>query len=288
MIHPFWWFLCQSFGEELQKKKKKNCEVSKMNDLFHFRRLFFKKKLKESQWLLERCKQWNILRKFFNSQILLRWASEHKYFPLFLFSSQSPDMFTSDGFIFHNDYSLNRFECKTQYLSLRLCLVQLKEELSHGNIISQIMNGNHLKSIKMNISYTQIKWNKIIDLYWCNCFSYHERYSSGFLLSRLIRGVTENFNTFERAKEVENFFSTVSINYYLNIQQFCPIINGILSLFLSHESTNNHHSFQRMQPGAELTIKQAIENIVSNAKWLQRDRQQIKEFLQNDATSRNS
>lgn len=137
-----------------------------------------------------------------------------------LFSSQSPDMFTSDGFIFHNDYSLNRFECKTQYLSLRLCLVQLKEELSHGNIISQIMNGNHLKSIKMNISYTQIKWNKIIDLYWCNCFSYHERYSSGFLLSRLIRGVTENFNTFERAKEVENFFSTVSINYYLNIQQF--------------------------------------------------------------------
>ncbi|OQR78091.1 puromycin-sensitive aminopeptidase-like, partial [Tropilaelaps mercedesae] len=79
--------------------------------------------------------------------------------------------------------------------------------------------------------------------YKANHDRYSKRYNSGFLLSRLIKGVTENFNTFEKAKEVEDFFA------------------------------------KRTHPGAELAIKQAIESIISNAKWLQRDQQLIKEFL---------
>ncbi|XP_022705522.1 puromycin-sensitive aminopeptidase-like isoform X2 [Varroa jacobsoni] len=79
--------------------------------------------------------------------------------------------------------------------------------------------------------------------YQANHKRYSKRYNSGFLISRLIKGVTENFKTFEKAKEVEQFFANRAI------------------------------------PGTELTIKQTIESIISNAKWLQRDQKVIEEFL---------
>lgn len=64
------------------------------------------------------------------------------------------------------------------------------------------------------------------------------------MLTRLIKYLTENFATEERAVEVEEFFK-------------------------------KHHS-----PGAERTIQQSIETIRLNAAWLNRDLEAIREYLQ--------
>lgn len=73
-----------------------------------------------------------------------------------------------------------------------------------------------------------------------------ERYQGGFLLSRLIKYLIENFASEERAKEVEEFFQ----------------VNQI--------------------PGCERTVSQAVETIRLNAAWLQRDREQLALFLRDD------
>ncbi|XP_016993881.2 puromycin-sensitive aminopeptidase isoform X1 [Drosophila takahashii] len=73
-----------------------------------------------------------------------------------------------------------------------------------------------------------------------------ERYQGGFLLSRLIKYLIENFASEERAKEVEEFFQTNQI------------------------------------PGCERTVSQAVETIRLNAAWLQRDREQLALFLRDD------
>lgn len=73
-----------------------------------------------------------------------------------------------------------------------------------------------------------------------------ERYQGGFLLSRLIKYLIENFASEERAKEVEEFLQ----------------VNQI--------------------PGCERTVSQAVETIRLNAAWLQRDREQLAIFLRDD------
>ncbi|KAH8379355.1 hypothetical protein KR009_004350 [Drosophila setifemur] len=70
-----------------------------------------------------------------------------------------------------------------------------------------------------------------------------ERYQGGFLLSRLIKYLIENFASEERAKEVEEFFK----------------VNQI--------------------PGTERTVSQAVETIRLNAAWLQRDQEQLTQYL---------
>ncbi|XP_003746515.1 puromycin-sensitive aminopeptidase [Galendromus occidentalis] len=94
-----------------------------------------------------------------------------------------------------------------------------------------------------SVASTALGRNKVWEHYTTNFEMYKTNYASGHLLTRLIKGVTEDFSSFEKAKEVENFFATKNI------------------------------------PGAELTVRQSIENIISNARWLQRDEQLIKEFF---------
>jgi len=71
------------------------------------------------------------------------------------------------------------------------------------------------------------------------------QYQGGFLLTRLVKHLTENFASEEKASEIENFFKT--------------------------------HEF----PGTERTVQQSIETIKLNAAWLQRDLAQITEYLKN-------
>jgi len=69
-----------------------------------------------------------------------------------------------------------------------------------------------------------------------------KKYDGGFLISRLI-AIPGDYATEERAKEVEAFFAANPV------------------------------------PGTDRTVKQTVESIRSNAKWLQRDREHIKEWL---------
>lgn len=70
-----------------------------------------------------------------------------------------------------------------------------------------------------------------------------DQYEGGFLLSRLVKHLTENFASEEKAREVEEFFKQYSF------------------------------------PGTERTVSQSVETIRLNAKWLNRDIQTIREFL---------
>lgn len=74
------------------------------------------------------------------------------------------------------------------------------------------------------------KWNILLD-----------RYKSGFLLTHLVKCITENFATREKAQEIEQFFSNQSI--------------------------------------VERTVQQSVETIRLNAAWLNRDKDKIQEFL---------
>jgi len=72
---------------------------------------------------------------------------------------------------------------------------------------------------------------------------FQERYDGGFLISRLVKYVTENFASEERALEVETFFAD-----------------------------NNF-------PGTERTVQQSIETIRLNSEWLARDLVDVKTFI---------
>jgi len=71
---------------------------------------------------------------------------------------------------------------------------------------------------------------------------FYDRYKSGMLMTRLCQRTTQNFNTIDKAKEVEEFFNT-------------------------HPNP------------AERTIRQSIESIRLNAAWLERDESQIEKYL---------
>lgn len=65
----------------------------------------------------------------------------------------------------------------------------------------------------------------------------------GYLVTRLIKYITENFSTEEMAGEVEAFFR------------------------------------ERQIPGTERTVQQSLETIRLNAAWLQRDQDSIRKYL---------
>jgi puromycin-sensitive aminopeptidase len=69
------------------------------------------------------------------------------------------------------------------------------------------------------------------------------QYSGGFLLTRLVKHLTENFATEEKALEIESFFKT--------------------------------HEF----PGAERTVQQSIETIRLSCAWLNRDIVEIRDYF---------
>lgn len=71
------------------------------------------------------------------------------------------------------------------------------------------------------------------------------QYTGGFLLTRLVKHLTENFASERKAHEVEVFF--------------------------------RNHSF----PGTERTVQQSIETINLNAAWIERDLVKITKYLEN-------
>ncbi|XP_057304719.1 puromycin-sensitive aminopeptidase-like [Hydractinia symbiolongicarpus] len=71
----------------------------------------------------------------------------------------------------------------------------------------------------------------------------YKRYDGGFLLSRLVMLSTENFATAEEAQDVESFFTAHKV------------------------------------PAAERTVKQSLERIGLNQKWLSRDGESVVEWL---------
>lgn len=70
------------------------------------------------------------------------------------------------------------------------------------------------------------------------------QYTGGFLLTRLVKHLTENFASDRKAHEVEIFF--------------------------------RNHSF----PGTERTVQQSIETINLNAAWIDRDLARITKYLE--------
>jgi len=85
----------------------------------------------------------------------------------------------------------------------------------------------------------EIAWNFIKDN-WDTIF---KRYSSGFLLTRLVKSSTEIFSTSEDAEDVEKFFK------------------------------------EHPAPAAQRSLQQGLESIRINTAWLERDRDSVKTFL---------
>lgn len=77
----------------------------------------------------------------------------------------------------------------------------------------------------------------------------HSRYEGGFLLSRMVKSMTENFSTEEKALDVENFFKT------------------------------------NQAVAAERSIKQSVENIRLNAKWMSNESAAVAKFLKDRPTA---
>jgi len=98
------------------------------------------------------------------------------------------------------------------------------------------VSGNTSTKLSSELAWQFVKEN------WSTIYS---RYSSGFLITRLVKSVTENFATKEDFDEVENFFK------------------------------------QNPVPAAQRSLQQALESIQVNTAWLGRNR----ELLQKELTS---
>jgi puromycin-sensitive aminopeptidase len=94
-------------------------------------------------------------------------------------------------------------------------------------------------SVAMNPSGREIAWQFFREKYQ----ELITRYNGGFLISRLVKYVTENYASEEKALEVQDFFAEHAV------------------------------------PGAERTIQQSIENIRLNANWLARDGSAIMKWI---------
>jgi puromycin-sensitive aminopeptidase len=101
-----------------------------------------------------------------------------------------------------------------------------------------------IASVSANPKGRDMAWEFVKE----NWDSLYERYSGGFLLSRLVQTTAGAFATLEKAAEVEAYFAT------------------------------------KKAAAAERAIKQAVEGIRSNAAWLQRDGHAIRAWLENWAS----
>lgn len=86
---------------------------------------------------------------------------------------------------------------------------------------------------------SELAWKYIKD----NWDLIYSRYSSGFLLTRLVKSCTENFATLEDAKEIEEFFKKHPI------------------------------------PSAQRSLQQGLESIHVNATLLDRNKDALKTYL---------
>ncbi|XP_053994553.1 puromycin-sensitive aminopeptidase isoform X1 [Hylaeus volcanicus] len=96
-----------------------------------------------------------------------------------------------------------------------------------------------IMSVSMTYKGRIMAW----DFFKRNWETLRDRYGGGFLMSRLVKVITENFVTEEQAKDVEEFFK-------------------------------DHPT-----PGTERTVQQSVESIRLNVAWLARDIESIKEYL---------
>ncbi|XP_043237159.1 puromycin-sensitive aminopeptidase-like [Amphibalanus amphitrite] len=96
--------------------------------------------------------------------------------------------------------------------------------------------------VMISVSANRLGHELTWDFYKRNCQILCDRYK-GRLLAQLVKSLTEDFTTEERALEVEQFF------------------------------------VEHPHPGAERSILQSLETIRLNAAWLQRDRQALSEYL---------
>ncbi|XP_076169420.1 puromycin-sensitive aminopeptidase [Ptiloglossa arizonensis] len=96
-----------------------------------------------------------------------------------------------------------------------------------------------IMSVSMTYKGRVMAWN----FFKRNWRKLRYRYGGGFLMSRLVKTITENFVTEEEAEDVEKFFE------------------------------------ENPTPGTERTVQQSIESIRLNVAWLARDTDSIKEYL---------
>lgn len=98
-------------------------------------------------------------------------------------------------------------------------------------VISSVAT-SHPLGREMAWNFSKENWDKL-----------HEMYKGMFLISRLVKGITENFATTEKANEVQKFFKT--------------------------------HPAE----AAERTIQQSVEQIRQKSAWWERDGKSIQEYL---------
>lgn len=95
-------------------------------------------------------------------------------------------------------------------------------------------------SVAMSKVGRELAWRFFVD----NWSLFNDRYK-GYLLTRLIKFIGENFATEQSAKEIEEFFKVHEIS------------------------------------GTERTVQQAVETIRLNEAWLKRDTDAIRKYLTN-------
>jgi len=94
-------------------------------------------------------------------------------------------------------------------------------------------------SVAMTKAGRELAW----EFFKSNKDELRRRYEGGFLVSRLVKYVSENFASEEKAQEVEAFFA------------------------------------QNPFPGTERTVQQSLETIRLNTEWLARDTASIQSYL---------
>lgn len=96
-----------------------------------------------------------------------------------------------------------------------------------------------IASVALNSNGRDLAWQFFKD----NWDKISERYTGGYLLSRLVKLLTEGFANDQMAKEVEDFFE------------------------------------KNKASGTERTVQQSIETILLNTSWLNRDSAAIEKYL---------
>ena len=94
-------------------------------------------------------------------------------------------------------------------------------------------------SIANNICGRELAW----EFFKKNVDIFAKRYERGFLLSHLVKMVTENFNSEQKATEIEQFFS------------------------------------KRTLPGVERSLQQGLETVRLNHAICTRDKESLKSFF---------
>ncbi|XP_044168747.1 puromycin-sensitive aminopeptidase-like isoform X1 [Acropora millepora] len=130
-------------------------------------------------------------------------------------------------------------------------LMRTMGNVSHPELIKKVLDfsmSDEVRSqdtvfviagVTCSVEGRKMAW-KFVQEHWQEL---HDRYEGGFLLSRLVKSTTEMFASEEAAKEVEEFFS------------------------------------ERTPPSAERALKQSLENVRLNSKWLTRESSKIGAWL---------